>query len=106
MFVGAIGIPSNQERMDFNILSKWLNPTTNLLHKNLNNYGDWYEFVIHAIFSVNISYFEIFLVYLLYSIYSSLQILDLINSFAIKVCKRFFWDKIINKVYNWSYVVT
>ena len=56
LFVGAIGIPFNQERMDFDILSKWLNPATNLLHKNLNNYGDWYEFVINAIFSVSISY--------------------------------------------------
>ena len=104
LFVGAIGIPFNQERMDFDILSKWLNPATNLLHKNLNNYGDWYEFVINAIFSVSISYFGIFLASLLYNpVYSSLQNLDLINSVAKKVPKRIFWDKIINKVYNWSY---
>ena len=104
LFVGAIGIPFNQERMDFDILSKWLNPATNLLHKNLNNYGDWYEFVKNAIFSVSISYFGIFLASLLYNpVYSSLQNLDLINSVAKKVPKRIFWDKIINKVYNWSY---
>nr|YP_010701419.1 NADH-plastoquinone oxidoreductase subunit 5 [Nekemias rubifolia]USM11414.1 NADH-plastoquinone oxidoreductase subunit 5 [Ampelocissus chaffanjonii]WCJ46315.1 NADH-plastoquinone oxidoreductase subunit 5 [Nekemias rubifolia] len=104
LFVGAIGIPFNQEKVDFDILSKWLNPSTNLLHKNLNNYGDWYEFVINAIFSVSISYFGIFLASLLYNpVYSSLQNLDLINSFAKKVPKRIFWDKIINKVYNWSY---
>nr|YP_009533616.1 NADH dehydrogenase subunit 5 [Vitis thunbergii]AYI64641.1 NADH dehydrogenase subunit 5 [Vitis thunbergii] len=104
LFVGAIGIPFNQERMDFDILSKWLNPATNLLHKNLNNSGDWYEFVINAIFSVSISYFGIFLASLLYNpVYSSLQNLDLINSVAKKVPKRIFWDKIINKVYNWSY---
>ena len=104
LFVGAIGIPFNQERMDFDILSKWLNPATNLLHKNLNNYGDWYEFVINAIFSVSISYFGIFLASILYNpVYSSLQNLDLINSVAKKVPKRIFWDKIINKVYNWSY---
>ena len=34
---------------------------------------------------------------------SSLQNLDLINSVAKKVPKRIFWDKIINKIYNWSY---
>nr|YP_010314786.1 NADH-plastoquinone oxidoreductase subunit 5 [Cissus discolor]UNA64351.1 NADH-plastoquinone oxidoreductase subunit 5 [Cissus discolor] len=104
LFVGAVGIPFNHERMDFDILSKWLNPTTNLLHKNLNNYGDWYEFVINAIFSVSISFFGIFLASLLYSpVYSSLQNLDLINSFATKGPKRILWEKIINKVYNWSY---
>nr|YP_010311395.1 NADH-plastoquinone oxidoreductase subunit 5 [Tetrastigma lawsonii]UNA65092.1 NADH-plastoquinone oxidoreductase subunit 5 [Tetrastigma lawsonii] len=104
LFVGAIGIPFNQERMDFDILSKWLNPATNLLHKNFNNHGDWYEFFRNAILSVSISYFGIFLASLLYNpVYSSLKDLDLINSLAKKVPKRTFWDKIINKVYNWSY---
>ena len=70
----------------------------------MNNYGDWYEFVINAIFLVSISYFGIFLVSLSYNpVNSSLQNLDLINSVAKKVPKRIFWDKIINKVYNWSY---
>ena len=36
-------------------------------------------------------------------VYSSLQNLDLINSFSKKVPIRIFWDKIINKAYNWSY---
>nr|YP_009231296.1 NADH dehydrogenase subunit 5 [Tetrastigma hemsleyanum]ALV89974.1 NADH dehydrogenase subunit 5 [Tetrastigma hemsleyanum]QUG56722.1 NADH dehydrogenase subunit F [Tetrastigma hemsleyanum]UFI48701.1 NADH dehydrogenase subunit 5 [Tetrastigma hemsleyanum]UFI48789.1 NADH dehydrogenase subunit 5 [Tetrastigma hemsleyanum]UFI48875.1 NADH dehydrogenase subunit 5 [Tetrastigma hemsleyanum] len=104
LFVGAIGIPFNQERMDFDILSKWLNPATNLLHKNFNNHEDWYEFFRNAILSVSISYFGIFLASLLYNpVYSSLKDLDLINSLAKKVPKRTFWDKIINKVYNWSY---
>nr|YP_010311149.1 NADH-plastoquinone oxidoreductase subunit 5 [Tetrastigma sp. Wen 12461]UNA63289.1 NADH-plastoquinone oxidoreductase subunit 5 [Tetrastigma sp. Wen 12461] len=104
LFVGAIGIPFNQERLDFDILSKWLNPATNLLHKNFNNHENWYEFFINAIFSVSISYFGIFLASLLYNpVYSPLKDLDLINSFAKKVPKRTFGDKIINKVYNWSY---
>nr|YP_010311232.1 NADH-plastoquinone oxidoreductase subunit 5 [Tetrastigma rafflesiae]UNA63372.1 NADH-plastoquinone oxidoreductase subunit 5 [Tetrastigma rafflesiae] len=104
LFVGAIGIPFNQERLDFDILSKWLNPATNLLHKNFNNRGDWYEFFRNAILSVSISYFGIFLASLLYNpVYSSLKDLDLINSLAKKVPKRTFWDKIINEVYNWSY---
>ena len=34
---------------------------------------------------------------------ASLQNLDLINSFSKKVPIRIFWDKIINKAYNWSY---
>lgn len=104
LFVGAIGVPFNQERMDFDILSKWLNPVTNLLHKNLNNHGDWYEFFINANFSVSISLGGIFFSSLLYNpVYSSFKNLDLINLFAKKVPKRTFWDKIINKVYNWSY---
>ena len=89
LFVGAIGIPFNQERMDFDILSKWLNPATNLLHKNFNNHGDWYEFFRNAILSVSISYFGIFLASLLYNpVYSSLKDLDLINALAKKVPKR------------------
>ncbi|WKA08123.1 hypothetical protein VitviT2T_025871 [Vitis vinifera] len=31
LFVGAIGIPFNQERMDFDILSKWLSLATNII---------------------------------------------------------------------------
>lgn len=29
--------------------------------------------------------------------------MDLINTFPKRVPKKFFWDKIINKVYNWSH---
>ena len=70
----------------------------------LGHLRDWYEFFRNAILSVSISYFGIFLGSLLYNpVYSSLKYLDLINSLAKKVPKRTFWDKIINKVYNWSY---
>lgn len=37
------------------------------------------------------------------TIYFSLWNLDLINTFPKRVPKKFFWDKITNKVYNWSH---
>nr|WOZ13490.1 NADH-plastoquinone oxidoreductase subunit 5 [Rhodoleia championii] len=104
LFVGAIGIPFNQEGTDFDILSKWLTPSINLLHQNSTNSVDWYEFVTNAIFSVSIAYFGIFIASLLYKpIYSSLQNLNLINSFAKIGLKRILWDKITNVIYDWSY---
>nr|YP_010195174.1 NADH-plastoquinone oxidoreductase subunit 5 [Arcangelisia gusanlung]QZZ82040.1 NADH-plastoquinone oxidoreductase subunit 5 [Arcangelisia gusanlung] len=103
-FVGYIGIPFNPEGGDFDILSKWLTPSINLLHKNSNNSVDWYEFVTNAIFSVSIAYFGIFIASLLYRpVYSSFQNLDLINSFVKMGPNRIFWDQIINVIYNWSY---
>nr|YP_010577613.1 NADH-plastoquinone oxidoreductase subunit 5 [Ruprechtia albida]UZP14229.1 NADH-plastoquinone oxidoreductase subunit 5 [Ruprechtia albida] len=104
LFVGAIGIPFNQEGMDFDILSKWLSPSINLLHQDLNNSMDWYEFVKDAIFSVSIAYFGIVIASFLYQpVYSSLQNLDLINSFVKTGPNRIFGDKIINVIYDWSY---
>nr|YP_010689198.1 NADH-plastoquinone oxidoreductase subunit 5 [Exbucklandia tonkinensis]WBR74215.1 NADH-plastoquinone oxidoreductase subunit 5 [Exbucklandia tonkinensis]WQM21733.1 NADH-plastoquinone oxidoreductase subunit 5 [Exbucklandia tonkinensis] len=104
LFVGAIGIPFNQEGTDFDILSKWLTPSINLLHENSTNSVDWYEFVTNAIFSVSIAYFGIFIASLLYKpVYSSLQNLNLINSFAKMGPKRILWDKITNVIYDWSY---
>nr|WIL98925.1 NdhF [Philadelphus zhejiangensis]WIM00089.1 NdhF [Philadelphus incanus] len=104
LFVGAIGIPFNQEGMDFDILSKWLSPSINLLHQDLNNSMDWYEFVKDAIFSVSIAYFGIVIASFLYQpVYSSLQNLDLINSFVKTGPNRILGDKIINVIYDWSY---
>nr|YP_009545610.1 NADH-plastoquinone oxidoreductase subunit 5 [Corylopsis coreana]AYO45801.1 NADH-plastoquinone oxidoreductase subunit 5 [Corylopsis coreana] len=104
LFVGAIGIPFNQEGTDLDILSKWLTPSINLLHQNSNNSVDWYEFVTNAIFSVSIAYFGILIAFLLYKpVYSSLQNLNLINSFAKMGPKRILWDKITNVIYDWSY---
>nr|YP_009698582.1 NdhF [Petalonyx linearis]QEJ85606.1 NdhF [Petalonyx linearis] len=104
LFVGAIGIPFNQEGMDLDILSKWLSPSINLLHQDSNNSMNWYEFVKDAIFSVSIAYFGIVIASFLYKpLYSSLQNLDLINSFAKTGPKRILWDKIINVIYDWSY---
>ncbi|AGO98570.1 TPA_asm: hypothetical protein HUJ06_000046 [Nelumbo nucifera] len=104
LFVGFIGIPFDQGGMDFDILSKWLTPSINLLHPNLNNSVDWYAFVTNAIFSVSIAYFGIFIASLLYGpVYSSFQNLELINFFVKMGPKRILWDKIINVIYNWSY---
>nr|ACC93209.1 NADH dehydrogenase subunit F [Adenocaulon chilense] len=104
LFVGFLGIPFNQDGVDLDILSKWLTPSINLLHKNLNNSIDWYEFCKDAVFSVSISSFGIFIAFFLYKpVYSSFQNLDLINSFVKIDPKRIFSDKIKNGIYDWSY---
>nr|YP_009531359.1 NADH-plastoquinone oxidoreductase subunit 5 [Urophysa rockii]AXP85053.2 NADH-plastoquinone oxidoreductase subunit 5 [Urophysa rockii] len=104
LFVGSIGIPFGQGRIYLDILSKWLTPSINLLHSNSNNFFDWYEFVINAIFSVSIAFFGIFIAFLLYGpAYSYFPNLNLINFFVKPGPRRLFWDKIINGIYNWSY---
>nr|UXL86357.1 NADH-plastoquinone oxidoreductase subunit 5 [Angelica dahurica]WKW92278.1 NAD(P)H-quinone oxidoreductase subunit 5 [Angelica porphyrocaulis]WKW92194.1 NAD(P)H-quinone oxidoreductase subunit 5 [Angelica dahurica]WKW92362.1 NAD(P)H-quinone oxidoreductase subunit 5 [Angelica dahurica]WKW92445.1 NADH-plastoquinone oxidoreductase subunit 5 [Angelica dahurica] len=104
LFVGSLGIPFNQEGLYLDILSKWLTPSINLLHQNLNNSIDWYEFFKDAIFSVSIALFGIFIAFFLYKpVYSSLQNWDLINSFVKTGPKRILLDKIINGIYDWSY---
>nr|YP_009696716.1 NdhF [Hydrangea caerulea]QEJ83565.1 NdhF [Hydrangea caerulea]WOK77191.1 NADH-plastoquinone oxidoreductase subunit 5 [Hydrangea caerulea] len=104
LFVGAIGIPFNQEGMDLDILSKWLSPSINLLQQDSNNSMDWYEFWKDAIFSVSIAYFGIFIASFLYKpVYSSLKNFDLINSIVKMGPNRLLWDKIINVIYGWSY---
>nr|ACC93248.1 NADH dehydrogenase subunit F [Gongylolepis benthamiana] len=104
LFVGFLGIPFNQDGIDLDILSKWLTPSINLLHKNSNNSIDWYEFCKDAVFSVSISSFGIFISFFLYKpVYSSFQNLDLINSFVKIGSKRIFSDKIKNGIYDWSY---
>nr|YP_010708053.1 NADH-plastoquinone oxidoreductase subunit 5 [Sium tenue]WCR47812.1 NADH-plastoquinone oxidoreductase subunit 5 [Sium tenue] len=104
LFVGSLGIPFNQEGVYLDILSKWLTPSINLLHQNLNNSIDWYEFLKDALFSVSIALFGIFIAFFLYKpVYSSLQNWDLINSFVKTGPKRIFLDKIINRIYDWSY---
>nr|YP_010475065.1 NADH dehydrogenase subunit 5 [Corydalis caudata]YP_010475089.1 NADH dehydrogenase subunit 5 [Corydalis caudata]UVH69352.1 NADH dehydrogenase subunit 5 [Corydalis caudata]UVH69376.1 NADH dehydrogenase subunit 5 [Corydalis caudata] len=103
--VGSIGIPFDQGGMDFNrnILSKWLTPSINLLHKNSNNSADWYDFLTNATFSVSIVSVGIFVAFFFYRpVSSSLQNLDLINSFVKMSPKRLLWDKIINVIYTWS----
>nr|CAD11943.1 NADH dehydrogenase [Escallonia illinita] len=104
LFVGLLGIPFNQEGTDLDILSKWLTPSINLLHKNSNNSIDWYAFLKDASFSVSIAYFGIFIASILYKpVYSSLQNLDLINSFVKTSPKRILSDKILNGIHDWSY---
>lgn len=104
LFVGSLGIPFNHEGVHLDILSKWLTPSINLLHQNLNNSIDWYEFWKDALFSVSIAIFGIFIAFFLYKpVYSSLQNWDLINSFVKTGPKRILLDKIINGIYDWSY---
>nr|WNH39132.1 NADH-plastoquinone oxidoreductase subunit 5 [Tongoloa sp. LG-2021b] len=104
LFVGSLGIPFNQEGAYLDILSKWLTPAINLLHKNLNNSIDWYEFLKDALSSVSIALFGIFIAFFLYKpVYSSFQNWDLINYFVKIGPKRILLDKIINGIYDWSY---
>nr|YP_009710539.1 NADH-plastoquinone oxidoreductase subunit 5 [Diabelia sanguinea]QFZ96497.1 NADH-plastoquinone oxidoreductase subunit 5 [Diabelia sanguinea] len=104
LFVGFLGIPCNQEGVNFDILSKWLTPYINLLHPNLNNSMDWYELAKNGVFSVSIAYFGIIIASFLYKpVYSSFQNLDLINLFVKTGPKRILSDKIINGLYVWSY---
>nr|WQM21551.1 NADH-plastoquinone oxidoreductase subunit 5 [Brocchinia micrantha] len=102
LFVGSIGISFDQGVFD--ILSKWLTPSTNLLHSSSNYSVNLDEFFTNAIFSVSIAIFGLFIAYILYgSAYSFFQNLDLINSFVKGGPKRILVDPIKNVIYNWSY---
>nr|YP_010529473.1 NADH-plastoquinone oxidoreductase subunit 5 [Berberis julianae]YP_010529675.1 NADH-plastoquinone oxidoreductase subunit 5 [Berberis pruinosa]YP_010529877.1 NADH-plastoquinone oxidoreductase subunit 5 [Berberis tsienii]UXW91501.1 NADH-plastoquinone oxidoreductase subunit 5 [Berberis julianae]UXW91703.1 NADH-plastoquinone oxidoreductase subunit 5 [Berberis pruinosa]UXW91905.1 NADH-plastoquinone oxidoreductase subunit 5 [Berberis tsienii] len=106
LFIGFIGIPfaPDQGGIYFDVLSKWLTPSINLLHSNSSNSVDWYDFFTNMIFSVTIASFGIFIASLLYKpVFSTFQNLDLINSFVKIGPKRSFWEQIINVIYNWSY---
>nr|YP_010913287.1 NADH-plastoquinone oxidoreductase subunit 5 [Viridantha plumosa]WIL89477.1 NADH-plastoquinone oxidoreductase subunit 5 [Viridantha plumosa] len=104
LLVGSIGISFDQGVIDFNILSKWLTPSTNLLHSSSNYSVNLNEFFTNAIFSVSIAIFGLFIAYILYgSAYSFFQNLDLINSFVKGGPKRILVDRIKNVIYNWSY---
>nr|YP_010909679.1 NADH-plastoquinone oxidoreductase subunit 5 [Tillandsia huarazensis]YP_010914605.1 NADH-plastoquinone oxidoreductase subunit 5 [Tillandsia reversa]YP_010914781.1 NADH-plastoquinone oxidoreductase subunit 5 [Tillandsia roezlii]WIL85869.1 NADH-plastoquinone oxidoreductase subunit 5 [Tillandsia huarazensis]WIL90883.1 NADH-plastoquinone oxidoreductase subunit 5 [Tillandsia reversa]WIL91059.1 NADH-plastoquinone oxidoreductase subunit 5 [Tillandsia roezlii] len=104
LLVGSIGISFDQGVIDFDILSKWLTPSTNLLHSSSNYSVNLNEFFTNAIFSVSIAIFGLFIAYILYgSAYSFFQNLDLINSFVKGGPKRIFVDRIKNVIYNWSY---
>nr|YP_009660475.1 NADH dehydrogenase subunit 5 [Duabanga grandiflora]QCS00369.1 NADH dehydrogenase subunit 5 [Duabanga grandiflora] len=104
LFVGAIGISFNQDGSDLDILSKLLNSSINLLHKNSNNSLNWEEFVTNASLSLSIAFLGIFLATLSYKpIYSSLQNLNLLNSVVKRTPNRVLREKIINVIYDWSY---
>nr|YP_010908887.1 NADH-plastoquinone oxidoreductase subunit 5 [Tillandsia geminiflora]WIL85077.1 NADH-plastoquinone oxidoreductase subunit 5 [Tillandsia geminiflora] len=104
LLVGSIGISFDQGVIDFDILSKWLTPSTNLLHSSSNYSVNLNEFFTNAIFSVSIAIFGLFIAYILYgSAYSFFKNLDLINSFVKGGPKRILVDRIKNVIYNWSY---
>nr|QGN04082.1 NADH dehydrogenase subunit F [Fascicularia bicolor subsp. bicolor] len=104
LLVGSIGISFDQGVIDLDILSKWLTPSTNLLHSSSNYSVNSDEFFTNAIFSVSIAIFGLFIAYILYgSAYSFFQNFDLINSFVKGGPKRSLVDQIKNVIYNWSY---
>nr|YP_010927572.1 NADH dehydrogenase subunit F [Cuphea palustris]WKK46467.1 NADH dehydrogenase subunit F [Cuphea palustris] len=104
LFVGIIGIPFNQHGNYLAILSKFLNPSINLLHQNSNDSVNWQEFVTNASFSLSIAFVGIFLSTFFYKpIYSSLQNLNLLNSVVKRTTNRVLWDKILNGIFDWSY---
>nr|YP_010329199.1 NADH dehydrogenase subunit F [Puya hamata]UJH21833.1 NADH dehydrogenase subunit F [Puya hamata] len=104
LLVGSIGISFDQGVIDFDILSKWLTPSTNLLHSSSNYSVNSDEFFTNAILSVSIAIFGLFIAYILYgSAYSFFQNFDLINSFVKGGPKRILVDRIKNVIYNWSY---
>nr|YP_010699224.1 NADH-plastoquinone oxidoreductase subunit 5 [Elsholtzia eriostachya]WCH61808.1 NADH-plastoquinone oxidoreductase subunit 5 [Elsholtzia eriostachya] len=101
LFVGSIGIPF---RTDLDILTKWLEPSSNFLQQKAKDLIDWYEFLKNAILSVSIAYLGILIASFLYKpIYSSFKSFDLINSFVKLGLKRNHGDKILNALYEWSY---
>nr|YP_009568915.1 NADH-plastoquinone oxidoreductase subunit 5 [Physena sessiliflora]YP_009568926.1 NADH-plastoquinone oxidoreductase subunit 5 [Physena sessiliflora]YP_009569420.1 NADH-plastoquinone oxidoreductase subunit 5 [Physena madagascariensis]YP_009569431.1 NADH-plastoquinone oxidoreductase subunit 5 [Physena madagascariensis]QBC68864.1 NADH-plastoquinone oxidoreductase subunit 5 [Physena madagascariensis]QBC68865.1 NADH-plastoquinone oxidoreductase subunit 5 [Physena madagascariensis]QBC68940.1 NADH len=106
LFSGSIGIPFDQKAIDFDILSKWLSPSINLLHQNSSNFVNWYEFLENTRFSFSIASFGLFIASFLYKpLYSSLQNFDLKNLiyFCINNCtqiqKKVFCTKIISFVF-------
>nr|YP_009926527.1 NADH-plastoquinone oxidoreductase subunit 5 [Typha orientalis]QNH91866.1 NADH-plastoquinone oxidoreductase subunit 5 [Typha orientalis] len=104
LFVGSIGIHFDEGIIDFDILSKWLTPSTNLFYPTSNYSVNSYEFFTNALLSVSIASFGLFIAYILYgSAYSFFQNLDLINFFVKGGLKRTFLDQIKNVIYNWSY---
>uniref|UniRef100_A0A1B0PVW4 NAD(P)H-quinone oxidoreductase subunit 5, chloroplastic n=2 Tax=Pelargonium TaxID=4030 RepID=A0A1B0PVW4_9ROSI len=104
LFVGAIGIPFNQEDNNLDILSKFLTPSINLLHEKSKNSMDWYEFIPNATLSVSLSYFGIVIASVLYKpIYLSLTKLNLLNLFVKGGPNKIFGDRIRNRIYDWSY---
>nr|DBA06462.1 TPA: NADH dehydrogenase subunit F [Pollia condensata] len=104
LFIGSIGIHFDRGEIDFDILSKWLSPSTNFVDQNSNYSVNSYEFFTNAIFSVSVSVFGLYIAYILYgSIFSFFLNFDLINSFVKGGPKRIILDQIKNVIYNWSY---
>nr|YP_010143110.1 NADH-plastoquinone oxidoreductase subunit 5 [Polygala karensium]QQL04231.1 NADH-plastoquinone oxidoreductase subunit 5 [Polygala karensium] len=108
LFVGFVGVYFNHGEIDFSILFTFFIPSINLLHNNLNNSFDWYEFVKNSNFSVSLAYFGIVISAFLYKpIYSSIKNFNLINLFYKNIPNRLLnnimKEKIRNRIYDWSY---
>nr|QGT34403.1 NADH-plastoquinone oxidoreductase subunit 5 [Utricularia amethystina] len=108
LFVGFLGIPFNfnnkNKEFYFDILSKWISPSINLLHQTSKDSRNFYEFFQNAISSVSIAYFGIVLAFFFYKpIYSSFKKFDLINFFMKIGWKNIWWEKFLNILYEWAY---
>nr|YP_010169751.1 NADH-plastoquinone oxidoreductase subunit 5 [Vigna subterranea]QRZ59573.1 NADH-plastoquinone oxidoreductase subunit 5 [Vigna subterranea] len=103
-FVGAIGISFSQEGIHLDILSKWLIPFIDLLHKDSKNFINYYEFFTNATFSVIIAFFGILTASFFYkSVYSYLKNLNLLNLFEKSFLKKNVAENFQNIIYDWSY---
>nr|YP_010396179.1 NADH-plastoquinone oxidoreductase subunit 5 [Mucuna sempervirens]UQJ74256.1 NADH-plastoquinone oxidoreductase subunit 5 [Mucuna sempervirens] len=103
-FIGAIGISFSQNGIDLDILSKWLIPFIDLLHKNSKNFVDWYEFLTNTTFSVIFTFFGIFIASFFYKpVYSDLQNLNLLNLLEKNVPNKIVANNFQNFIYDWSY---
>nr|WOC91211.1 NADH-plastoquinone oxidoreductase subunit F [Utricularia flaccida] len=108
LFVGFLGISFNINKrgFSFDILSKWISPSINLLHlyQTSKNSSDFYEFFKNSIYSVSIGYFGIVLACFFYKpIYSSFKNLDLTNFFIKRCLKNSWYEKILSVLYEWAY---
>nr|WOC92324.1 NADH dehydrogenase subunit F [Utricularia triloba] len=105
LFVGFLGISFNINKtgFSFDILSKWISPSINLLHLYQTS-PDFYEFFQNSIYSVGIAYFGIVLACFFYKpTYSSFTNFDLINFFIKRGLKNSRWENILNVIYEWGY---
>nr|WOC91607.1 NADH-plastoquinone oxidoreductase subunit F [Utricularia longifolia] len=106
LFVGFLGIPFNinKKGFSFDILSKWISPSINLLHETLKDLPNLYEFFQNAISSVSIAYFGIVLACFFYKpSYSSFKNFYLVNFFIKIGLKNSWWEKPLNVLYEWAY---
>ncbi|MBF4212027.1 hypothetical protein EI533_30655, partial [Pseudomonas donghuensis] len=86
------------------ILSKLLIPFIDLLHKDSENFMNYYEFFTNATFSLSFTFWGIFLASFFYkSVYSYLKNLNLLNLFEKSFLKKNVADHFQNIIYNWSY---
>ena len=106
LFVGVVGISFSQDGIHLDILSKFLIPFIDLLHKDSEIFLNYYEFFTNATFFLN--YYEFFtnatffLNY--YEFFTNATFsLNLLNLFEKNFLKKNVADHFQNIIYNWSY---
>ena len=93
LFVGVVGISFSQDGIHLDILSKFLIPFIDLLHKDSEIFLNYYEFFTNATFFLN--YYEFFT--------NATFSLNLLNLFEKNFLKKNVADHFQNIIYNWSY---